>query len=74
MHEHKNYYKERQTKFKRITVDLPRKLYRSFQRSTFRRDAPTDSEGVRSALRSILNVEPEGQEKNADPTANPVAG
>ena len=71
----KTYYMNRQKRFKRITVDLPRQLYKQFRESPFRRNATNDSEGVRTALANVLNLHTESQQKNVENLEpHPIAG
>ena len=51
------YYTNRKKKFKRIAVDLPKDLYRLFRGSSFRKEAATDSAGLRQLLYSVLRKE-----------------
>lgn len=48
------YASRRGTQFKRLTVDLPVKLYRLFLRSEARKNNVTDSAGLRELLRTAL--------------------
>lgn len=52
-----NYYTNRKKKFKRIVVDLPKALYRLFCQSNYRKDAATDSQGLRTLLSDALRKE-----------------
>ena len=42
---------------KRITVDFPEEMYESFMKSSFRRKATTDSEGIRAAINAAIKSE-----------------
>lgn len=51
------YYMKRKRKYKRIVVDLQKDLYRLFRASSYRKDAATDSDGLRQLLRDVLRKE-----------------
>lgn len=51
------YYANRKRKFKRLVVDVPKELYRLFRGSSYRKDAATDSEGLRALLNKVLREE-----------------
>lgn len=53
----KTYYSKRMVKFKRLVVDIPNDLYKIFRRSAYRKDAATDSEGLRQLLIDVLRKE-----------------
>ncbi len=51
------YYKRRKRKFKRMVADIPNDLYRLFRQSSYRKEAATDSEGLRQLLYTVLRKE-----------------
>ena len=53
----KAYHKNRMKKFKRLVADIPKDLYRLFSKSSYRKDAATDSEGLRVLLNKVLRKE-----------------
>ena len=52
-----SYYANRKKKYKRIVADLPKDLYRLFCKSSYRKEAATDSAGLRQLLYSVLRKE-----------------
>ena len=42
---------------KRLVVDIPKDLYRLFRGSSYRKEAATDSEGMRQLLNKVLRTE-----------------
>jgi len=51
---------------KNILINLPHDLYQRFQGSVLRSECNTDSEGVRAAIRKVLDDEGACQAKNPD--------
>jgi metal-responsive CopG/Arc/MetJ family transcriptional regulator len=43
-------------KNKRINLDIPKQMYERFLKSIFRKNANTDSEGIRVALNKALDI------------------
>ena len=51
------YYQKRKKTHVRLVVDIKKDLYRLFRKSSYRRDAATDSEGLRQLLYKVLRKE-----------------
>lgn len=51
------YYQKRKKTHTRLVVDIKNSLYRAFRKSKHRKDAATDSEGLRRLLIDTLHQE-----------------
>ncbi len=59
---------------KRVTVDFPEQMYDNFVKSSFRRNATTDSEGIRAAINSAIKSEIDLTENNGDEKTQSLKG
>lgn len=50
--------------FKKILLSLPAELYSRLKTSELRRNCSSDTEAIRSAIRTILNSHSQSQEKS----------